>query len=254
VKLHILSDLHLEAQSFTLKPHPDADVIVLAGDITTQRSYDRFRTLLKQTDGKPTLYIPGNHEYYLNTFPLVDAELETLFHPFPNVIRLDRRPHELIDGIRFVGATLWTDFSLPFVHEGKTASNPELAKRLAAQGISDFHRITNFEPAHAVFSHMKARKHLRLYCDTDVPTVFITHFLPSPKSIDPQFAASELNPYFCSNCEDLMTPNIKLWIHGHTHSSCDYMVGETRVVCNPRGYTAKENPKFDSQLLVEVTP
>jgi len=101
MKLQILSDLHLEAHSFTLKPHPDADVIVLAGDITTCRSYDAFRRLLKQTAGKPTLYIPGNHEYGLNDFTRFHAEMVSLLEDFPNVQRLDIREHVNLCGIRF---------------------------------------------------------------------------------------------------------------------------------------------------------
>ncbi len=254
MKLQLLSDLHLESSSFTLKPHPDADVIVLAGDITTCRSYDAFRRLLHQTDGRPTLYIPGNHEYYLSSFSVFDAEIVTLLEHHPNVQRLDAREHIDLCGIRFVGATLWTDFKLPFAQGGVPRSDPETAKLLAGRGISDFFRIANFEPAHAVDLHHAATDHFRRYINRPESTVFVTHFLPSPKSTPAQFADSALNPYFCSDCEYLMTPNVKLWMHGHSHSSCDYVHGSTRVVCNPKGYNAKENPQFDPQLLIEVLP
>ncbi len=254
MKLQLLSDLHLESSSFTLKPHPDADVIILAGDITTQQSYGRFFDLLAQAQDLPVLYIPGNHEFYGSSPWRTRRELEDIFEDRPNVYALDGAYVDL-HGVRFVGDILWSDFRLPFRHaNGGIFTDPELAKQHAGKGISDFFRIANFEPAHAAASHAHAREYLREHCNTGIPTVFITHFLPSAKSIDAQFADSPLNPYFASNCEDLMTPNIKLWVHGHTHSSCDYVHGQTRVVCNPKGYTAKENPKFDPQLLIEVTP
>ena len=46
----------------------------------------------------------------------------------------------------------------------------------------------------------------------------------------------------------------RLWIHGHTHDSFDYVVNGTRVLCNPRGYAkngANENPLFDANLIAE---
>jgi hypothetical protein len=36
------------------------------------------------------------------------------------------------------------------------------------------------------------------------------------------------------------SPEIVLWTHGHTHEDFDYMIGTTRVVCNPRGYVGHE--------------
>ena len=90
----------------------------------------------------------------------------------------------------------------------------------------------------------------------DGPTVIITHHAPSPRSIHPRFDGALLNACFVSNAEHLLAAgSADLWVHGHTHDSVDYLLGSTRVVCNPRGYMRNgvaENPCFDVDLLVEV--
>jgi hypothetical protein len=84
----------------------------------------------------------------------------------------------------------------------------------------------------------------------------VTHHAPSPASIHPRFAASPLNACFVSNAEHLLDGDrVRLWIHGHTHDSFDYVVNGTRVVCNPRGYAkngVNENPRFDAEFVVDV--
>jgi hypothetical protein len=48
-------------------------------------------------------------------------------------------------------------------------------------------------------------------------------------------------------------PQIKLWTHGHTHEEFDYMIGSTRIVCNPRGYDGHENRADEFKLkFVEI--
>lgn len=89
----------------------------------------------------------------------------------------------------------------------------------------------------------------------DRPVVVITHFLPGPASLDQRYAGSILNAYFATDCRDLMRQPVALWIHGHTHTSCDYRQGPVRVVCNPRGYSGKQgvsNDDFDSSLVIEI--
>jgi len=87
--------------------------------------------------------------------------------------------------------------------------------------------------------------------DTKTKTVVVTHFMPSPKSIDPMYAGQPLNAYFCANVEHIMGPPVSLWVHGHTHSCADYVFNQTRVVCNPRGY-AREKSGYDSNLVIEI--
>jgi hypothetical protein len=85
--------------------------------------------------------------------------------------------------------------------------------------------------------------------------VVVTHFLPSPDSVHERYRGHPLTPYFATDCRALLRPPVRLWVHGHTHSSCDYTSAGVRVVCNPRGYGAdagQENPEFRSDCLVSI--
>lgn len=254
MKLQILSDLHLESQAFTLKTHPDADAVVLAGDIAAWSARKRMESLIKSCP-KPVIYIPGNHEAYKSTMDRVweaDAEMSRTVSHFKNLTQY-QHCYEMGD-VMIIGCTLWTNFSLPFWHQGKKIQDQTLAMGIANQGIADFTMIKDWTPMLAAREYSSSVRYLQWMIERypDKKVVVVTHFLPSERSIDPQYARSSLNPYFASDTEFLMMPQVKLWIHGHTHHSCDYMVRDTRVVCNPRGYTKTENPAFDSQLLIEV--
>jgi predicted phosphodiesterase len=254
VKLQILSDPHLESHAFTLKIHPEADALVLAGDIAAPSAMARRVALLKKAaDQLPVLIVPGNHDYYHSSIAEGMTKAQAVVDAIPGVIDLSLSSWGW-DDILFVGATLWSDFRLPFWYDGKKESRPQLAKKLAYGGINDFAFIKGFNPDIAAERHETERAYLLDMIRTHAGgrVVVVTHFLPSERSIDPVFERSPLNAYFASNCEELMQPNVKLWIHGHTHASCDYKIGDTRVVCNPRGYTKAENPRFSSQFLVEV--
>lgn len=255
MRIQYLSDLHLESCAFTLKPRADADVIVLAGDIASAKHTTRFEKLLIETMGKPTIVLYGNHEFYGSRIEDVKKEREAICKRYPNVHVLDNSS-VLIKGVLFVGTTLWSDFMLPFNFRGKYESNQYLAFEIALQGIADFQRIAHngimFRPDMAASMHAEARQAIWSCKHSGLPTVVCTHFLPSPLSIDPQFKDSMLNSYFASNCEDLMGLNVKAWIHGHTHASCGYRVNGTLVACNPRGYKNGENPKFDSQAVIDI--
>lgn len=260
MRIQYLSDLHLESWAFTLKVRPDADVLVLAGDIASAKHSVRFEKLLSETMGKPTIVIHGNHEFYDARMEDVKEERLKICRRYCNVRLLDNS-WEVINGVQFIGTTLWSDFKLPFTFEGQYGSFPELAKTIAYQGISDFHRIAGngrmFMPQDAADLHRDARHLIQVRSQWNagydpLPTVVVSHFLPSPLSIDPQYKHSPLNPYFASNCEDLMGGNVKAFIHGHTHHSCSYLVNGTRVACNPRGYKEGENTMFDSQATIDV--
>ncbi len=248
LKLQILSDLHLESRAYTLVKAPGVDVIVLAGDLAAPSALGRLHNLLLSTGDMPVVVVAGNHDRYHDDFyaPLFTK----MVNRFPNV-RLLNNSFADIDGVRFVGGTLWSDFSL--------ADDKEAAFVQARNGISDFQLVTIQDgdgyryivPADLVADHARCVEAIETHANKR--TVVVTHFLPLAQSIDPQFAGSPLNPYFASDCSrtlDRVKP--VLAIHGHTHCSCDYMYGPTRIICNPRGYTARENPKFDSQLTVEI--
>ena len=253
MKLNILSDLHLGFGAMDW-PVNDADVVVLAGDISRPR--EAVAWALKVD--KPVLYVPGNHEFYGSSIDGALEELQCLCEG-TQVQVLDNR--ELVmGGVRFLGATLWTDFELFDDPRQRIA-----AKAQAQRLMRDFSRIRTRESSSEIFTPDESvslfRRHAawlesRLAEVHAGPTVVITHHAPSRHSIHPRFADSLLNACFVSDAAHLLRADrVSLWIHGHTHDSFDHQVNGTRVVCNPRGYAragVNENPAFDANFIVEV--
>ncbi len=251
MKIRVLSDLHLEFQEWS-PPGSEADVIVLAGDIHVGSSGVEWAR--RSFPSIPIVYIPGNHEFYGKHIAAMTEELFTAGERF-GVDVLDGRC-ALIGGVRFLGATLWTDFAL----WGTEPSSIDRSMAEAQRGMYDFRVIRcgdnrKFCPADAREIHLERVRWLRSQLADEFAgsTVVVTHHLPHPRSIHPRYEASNLNPAFASDLGDLMRPSVSLWIHGHTHETFDYVVNGTRVVCNPRGYAPMElNEAFDPVFTVEV--
>src|SRR5262249_49825510 len=253
MKLQILSDLHLGVAG--MEPEPtDADVIVLAGDIARPAPACDWAQRLD----KPVIYVAGNHEFY-------GGELRSTLDDLrkrcagSNVSFLEQDELTL-DGVRFLGATLWSDFLLYGKGEVRQQAIAE-----AVRLVYDFKRITLGPDAGRVFTPDDCEQIFNETCawlDAKLATPFagttvvVTHFAPSPKSVHPRFEGSLLNPCFVSDAERLMGgERVKLWIHGHTHNSFDYMVRGTRVLCNARGYVKQgvlENAAFDPRMVLTV--
>lgn len=254
MKLHILSDLHLSVGAMA-QPRTDADVVVLAGDIARPAAAADWALAFEQ----PVLYVIGNHEFYGTSLPEVRAEFRRRFAG-THVHLLDNDVLEL-EGVRFLGSTLWTDFKA----NGEGERQAE-AMAKAREFMYDFKRVRIgpepdaplLQPADTVRLFDENTRWLRgeLARPFAGPTVVITHHAPSVGSIHPRFAGSPFNAAFVSNAEDLLDgQRVRLWIHGHTHDSYDYDVHGTRVLCNPRGYAKDgkvENAHFDPTLVVEV--
>jgi predicted phosphodiesterase len=253
MKLHVLSDLHL-SQAGLAHPVTDADVVILAGDIARPREAIEWARGFAQ----PVLYVPGNHEFFGGSLAGTRDQLQRLCEG-TNVHLLDDCVL-VLQGVRFLGSTLWSDFLL-------YGDGPERDAALAAamRFLRDFQRIRLTDESPDLFTPEEAaarfRRHAEWLQETlarphDGPTVVITHHAPSPGSIHPRFAGSPLNLAFISKAEHLLgADRVQLWVHGHTHDSFDYHVKGTRVVCNPRGYQrdgANENAAFDPELVVEV--
>ena len=203
------------------------------------------------------LYVPGNHEFYGGSIAGTVDELKRL-SAGTNIRVLDD-DEVVIDGVRFLGTTLWTDFMLFGEGEKRAAA---MARSAALHARFQPHPVAMgdapFTPE-AFGGAVRAARRLaraRLATPHAGPTVVITHHAPSRKSIHPRFADSPLNACFVSDAERLIDGSrARLWIHGHTHDSFDYVVNGTRVVCNPRGYAkdgVNENPSFDANLLAAV--
>ncbi len=255
--IHYVSDLHLEglpgrSDLTGVQPVDGSDVLVLGGDIVQLRHSGELQRFVAPftARGLPVLYVPGNHEYYRLGVPMpvrIRDELEAI----PGLHLLDDRA-TVIDGVRFIGSTLWSP--LRPVEDGiDIADDEELRLHL-----NDFRMINcgggehPLSPARMRALHRQSWDWLRdeLKQAHDGPTVVITHFIPTPAGIMPQYAGSNLNGYFVADCRELMSPDIALWIAGHTHGSFHLRDEASGVplVCNPRGYQEHgrhENPDFD---------
>jgi Icc-related predicted phosphoesterase len=251
MKIRILSDLHLEFQRWT-PPSVPADVVILAGDIDV--GTDGVVWGREQFGDCPVIYVPGNHEYYGREMPATLTKLRRVAKS--NDVHLLDGDATVINGVRFLGATLWTDFAL----YGSEPRSVERAMAIAAQAMVDYRIIRMsggrmLRAADTQNIHWQQVEWLtqQLAEPSAFPTVVITHHLPHPSSVHAKYAGDGLNPSFASDLSALVCDPVKLWIHGHTHESMDYMVNGTRVVCNPRGYLPQEpNSTFDGGLAVEV--
>ena len=251
MNIQVLSDLHLEFGNDLPTLAPDADVVVLAGDIAPYRL-----AVLREIAAAwiaPVLYVPGNHEYYEGDIDAVGSAMAERCAAL-GIELLDRRS-VVLDGVRFIGATLWTDFALNGV------ADAFYAKRTAANAMPDFRVIACrggvFTPDESVSRHDADRNfieaELRTAAEAGETAVVVTHHAPTPRSIRPWYVGNSLNPAFASDLETLIARHAPpLWIHGHMHDSIDEQLGATRVLANPGGYSASENPPFDPHLCAAV--
>ncbi|MEO8542954.1 MAG: metallophosphoesterase [Betaproteobacteria bacterium] len=253
MKIRILSDLHLGFADLEL-PFNGADLLVLAGDIARPREAIAWASTL----GMPVLYVPGNHEFYGSDLQTTLAELRRL--SVGTCVDILHGTELHMAGVRFLGTTLWSDYRL-----FGTPSLYAAAMRESRSVMRDFQRIRVSPDSQRIFSPADAvglfRRESAWLAQTiarpfDGPTVVITHHAPSRKSIHPRFDGALLNASFVSDAEYLLdVGQVDLWIHGHTHDSFDYRLGDTRVVCNPRGYARAgiaENPHFDIDFVVDI--
>ena len=245
MRIHLLSDLHNEFDLFEPEVR-DADVVILAGDINVKT---RGVEWAKNTFTCPVLYVPGNHEFYGGH---LTRTLEKMRAASSDQVRVLDRDEVILSGVRFLGATMWTDFA--------ATGNPPIAAFTAQNGLNDFKQIRTADfrrirPADLISESEKTRDWLRakLADPFDGPTVVITHHAPSMRSLeDNPHAGGHLDAAFANRWEDLMGGDqVALWVHGHSHTAVDYDVAGTRVVCNPRGYPG-EDTDFKPNLVLVV--
>ena len=264
MKIAVCSDLHLEFGDLHLKNTEGADVLILGGDILVASTLRYLDPILHDEDASPktvgmaerfytfvencckefkmVLYIVGNHEHYhgdfSETLPLVRKYLK-----FENFVVLDKESIRVGDTI-FFGGTLWTDMN---------KGDPFTMYRVQ-RGMNDFRLVSNkqvgeqchFLPEDAVEDHKLFLAKLKtcLSLNPDTKFVVVGHHAPTKDSVKPRYKNDhEINGAYSSDLVEFILDhrNIKLWTHGHTHDEFDYMVGTTRIVCNPRGYHGYED-------------
>jgi predicted phosphodiesterase len=246
MRLHVLSDLHLERGDYTPK-RTNADVVVLAGDI--HQGSRGIQWAQKHFPRTPVLYVMGNHEFYgCEMRPLVEeCRAETRGG---NILLLENQSAQ-IGGITFLGCVLWTDFKL--------WPKPAEAMEAARDYMNDFKLIRTpsgrLRPGDTVQFHQTSVAWLKSQLKKNDPkkTVIITHHAPSERSIPPQNADDILNAAFASDLDSLIRASrIPLWIHGHTHYNVDYKVGVTRIYSNQRGYPTEMLRCFEPGRIIEI--
>lgn len=261
MRLWIFSDLHVEfCPDWHLPAPADFDLIIAAGDIHSPAS-SGIRWLAEIANGKPVIYVSGNHEWYAvrRDFTVADEGRRAAELAAELGVHWLMDGEVEVDGVRFLGTTLWTDYAL----YGSVAGAMQLAER----GLNDHRYIfpdasmTPLTAQGAQAWHLQSLDWLteKLSAPSPQPTVVVTHHLPHRGSIDPAYAGSPLNPAFCSDLSPLIEElGPALWVHGHTHASCNYQVGSTRALCNPKGYgptsTSRkiENLKFNPALVFDL--
>ncbi|GEC32926.1 phosphatase [Sinorhizobium fredii USDA 205] len=254
MRIWIVSDLHLEfGWPFEELPPDDVDVLVCAGDVLTKGVVPSIDWLAKFAPDLPVVFVSGNHEFYGACLQsgILEAREAARFHPHLHFLENDAVE---IGDVRFVGGTLWTDFRL-------FGRNPGVSMSYAESGMNDFKKIKfsktpycRFKPIHAYRQHVETRDYIaaELRERTGRKTVVVTHHAPSPRSIAAEFRHDPLSACYASDLDDLIKEDgPTLWVHGHVHHRSDYLVGDTRVVSNARGYPG-ESTGFDPGLVIEI--
>jgi Icc-related predicted phosphoesterase len=252
MKIHVLSDLHLEFDDFNY-PENDSDIVVLAGDIHTKDNGVKWA--LENIKDKPVLYVLGNHEFYKKAYPKLIDTLKEMTKG-TNVHVLEKNKFSL-NGINFFGCSLWTDYNL--------LAEKRIAGYECEKVMTDFKKIKLSFPKYKKIHwidfaciHRQSLTWLKkeLLSHQDETNIVITHHAPSRLSIpySMEHTESEVNAAYASNLDDVILQyKPELWIHGHLHSSFDYKIGSTRILCNPRGYSPDyTNSIFNEQLIIEI--
>lgn len=240
MRLAVVSDLHLEMRNEAKaiirvidRCIVDADTLVLAGDVISGAYIhkllpDVLWAFCKEYD--EVIYVSGNHEYWHSSFGEVNGLLRRLEKDMNLTVLLNEGA--VIDGVSFYGGTLW----FPKTPESEYY-RPQWSDFCY---IADDHEVIYNE-----YAMFRAN-----FPPVDVD-VAISHHLPYKGSVAPRFQHSNINCYFVADVQDLIARS-KLWIHGHTHTTCDYEHWGCRVVCNPLGTPSEKSSKTYKPLIIEV--
>lgn len=274
MKIAVTSDVHLEFGDLDLHNEENADVLILGGDIfvaddmqgfnyddsglvvTATQSVrargERYYNFVKRCSERfpHVILIMGNHEHYHGDFAKSAKIIRSMFGDLHNLYFLDKE-YRIINGVLFYGGTLWTDMN---------NEDPNTMHRIRFM-MNDFNCVKNtseegkkvFMPEDAVEDHYAFRRGLDAVLEQypDMTTVVVGHHAPSKASTHPRYKNElVMNGAYSTNLDNFILDRrqIKLWTHGHTHEDFDYMIGTTRVVCNPRGYINYEEKAENFKL------
>jgi len=276
VKIQLLSDLHLEAHPhFVPTPAPQADVLVLAGDVGSYQSgsqlvdadYGLRRFSPRHGWPVPVLFVPGNHEYDAQDFDQAHDRLRDTCERL-GITFLERGvvgtgtllPHAGTP-VRFIGTTLWSDFDVLAIAAANSGTQLLQLREKAFRAANFYLRKAGTSRHGQAMLAEQVREHA-LVCQAwlrealtapfDGDTVVITHFAPSLQSADPRYGLAPGTAGFCNALDDLL-PQARLWLHGHLHCPSDYVKNGCRIVANPLGYARKgEQAQFKPALCLDL--
>ena len=258
MKIALASDIHLEFGAIELENTESADVLILAGDICQAVDVNndttmgrRVQTFFQQVNDRfpQVIYIMGNHEHYEGDYARSSERLQKMLddHGCHNVQLLEKDTVTIND-VTFVGGTLWTDFnrqdSLCMWHAGQSMNDYRICKN-SGRGISGGGYASRLQPEDTLADHKAMLDYIRLITEGqhDKKFVVAVHHAPSSLSVAAFYKDDLLmNGNFYTDLSEFILdrPQIKLICHGHMHNVSDYLIGTTRVVCNPRGYVGHE--------------
>jgi Icc-related predicted phosphoesterase len=263
MKCTLVSDLHLEHGDLTLA---GGDVLIIAGDACEAGRLDRHKYDVNHLMNAPgdimrsdryarffheecskyrqVVYVMGNHEHWRSS---VDKTAQLLRDNLPANVQLLEKQTLEIDGVIFMGATMWTDMNredaLTLFHMRSVMKDYEFIDMHAASGTQ---RLT---PEWTVSEHHATLQYFKLMLEENRATgqnkkfVVITHHTPSHLSQDMKYSDDIImNGAYHSDLSEFIldNPEIQVWCHGHVHDDFDYTLGDTRVLCSPRGYLKYE--------------
>lgn len=259
MRIRLTSDIHMEQYRHATVPadikwdevavppkeHDAESVLVLAGDICEFGYTMFFASMWKALSKRfvAVVYVPGNHEYFGATTPYCNSTFfyfKELFRKYGNIHLLDDTS-VVIQGQKFYGTTLWTNYDNNVVAAATCMNMGDFRWSRTKEGAEDRPTV----PQDYIDRHSVALSKLQKELEKGEDLVVVSHFAPSHQSVHARYAAYEpyaINLHYVNQLDELLvdSPQIKLWAHGHTHTQFDYMVGETRVVCNPRGFPGED--------------
>ena len=284
MKIAVASDIHLEFGDIDITNNSQADVLILSGDICVaadldmrdrrqtelgfaRRRSEMFHEFFERCAANfpHVIYIMGNHEYYHSDFATALDDVRKRLAHLPNLYILEREI-KVIDDVTFIGGTLWTDMNnsdpLTLYHmrtmmnDFRVIQNSAIPVHFRTQDGEFKTRVAKFSPEDAVTEHVKMKEYIQVVTamlgENPNKYVVVGHHAPSRRSTHEMYAHDTImNGGYSSDMDQFIEdrPQIKLWTHGHTHHVFDYMIGETRVVCNPRGYAGYEARADEWKLL-----
>jgi len=232
MKVLVLSDLHVEFEDSTIDTS-NVDVVILAGDIHIKKNGVKW--INENIQKTPVVYVLGNHEFYGKAYPKLVHDLKK--STIGSNIHILEKDSISVEGVNFLGCTLWTDFEL--------LGDPRIAGYECQQVMTDYKKIRvspKFSKLRSIDVASIHRQSLTWLCSElesleGQTNVVVTHHAPSAKSLPEQFKNDIVSSAYASDLEHVILQySPKYWIHGHLHNSSDYEIGNTRVLCNPKGY------------------